>query len=228
MWVRPGTSDLDVVVQIFLHRSYDLTWCAPYKEHIEDMCRRAREVGEVPLIVDAGANIGASTLWFSTQFPDCQVFAIEPDPGNFALLERNVKDRPNVTLFHAGLWDRPANLSFVSDTDANWSRRVAEDVGPDVATFSITVPELLRRGEHLRPMIIKIDIEGAETALFRSNTEWADGVPLLIFEPHDNLWAWLGTWKGTGHAFFSTLSRHKREYLMRGENVFAFLHPEPA
>lgn len=227
LWVRPQGSDLDVALQIFWMRDYDLSWCAPYKRHIEEVCDQIRTDGNVPLIIDAGANIGASTLWFSLNFPDCRVFAIEPDRGNFEMLSRNTANRPNVTLFHAGLWDRAASLSIVSDDDDSWGRRVGEEAGRDAVIASITIPELLECEQRLRPLIVKIDIEGAEAAVFRSNTAWVDDVPLLIFEPHDNLWQWLGTWQSTGHAFFSALSRRKHEYLFRGENVFAFLHPNP-
>jgi FkbM family methyltransferase len=227
LWIRPQGTDLDVALQIFETRDYDLSWCRPYKEHIEAMCTRIRTDGDVPVIIDAGANIGASTLWFSLNFPDCRVFAIEPDQANFEMLARNTADRPNVTPFHAGLWDRLTNLSVVSNGDDSWGRRVAEDPGRDGKIGSVTIPELLEKEPRLRLLIVKIDIEGAETAVFRSNTEWVDKVPLLIFEPHDNLWQWLGTWQGTGHAFFSALARRKREYMFRGENVFAFLHSDP-
>jgi len=228
LWVRPQGSDLDVAVQIFLTRDYDLDWCAPYKRHIEGVCERIRAAGDVPLIIDAGANIGASTLWFSLNYPDCRIFAVEPDRGNFETLARNTERQVNVTRFHAGLWDRSASLSVVSDHDDSWGRRVGEEAGPDAAIASVTIPELLEHEPRLRPLIVKIDIEGAETAVFRSNTEWVDKVPLLIFGPHDNLWQWLGTWQSTGHAFFAALARRRREYLFHGENVFAFLHPDPA
>ena len=91
---------------------------------------------------------------------------------------------------------------------------------------SVTVPALLAADPRLRIVIAKIDIEGAESELLRSQTEWIDDVALVVFEQHDNLWHWLGLWQGTGHAFFAALSRRKREYLMRGENVFALLHPQ--
>lgn len=227
LWIRPQGSDLDVALQIFQTRDYDLSWWTPYKDHIAAVGDRIRTDGDVPLIIDAGANIGASTLWFSLNFPDCRVFAIEPDRANFEMLTRNTADRPNVTPFHSGLWDRPTSLAVVSDDDDSWGRRVAEEAGRNAAIASVTVPELLRKEPRLRPLIVKIDIEGAETAVFRSNTAWVDEIPLLIFEPHDNLWPWLGTWQGTGHAFFSALSRRKREYIFRGENVFAFLHSDP-
>ena len=225
-WIRPQGSDLDVVLQIFSRQDYDLSWCMPYKLHIEEVCDQIREEGNVPLIIDAGANIGASTVWFATKFPDCQIFAIEPDRENFAVLEKNAESYSNITLFNAGLWDRSTNLSILSEGDDSWGRRVEEKLDSKAIVPSVTVPELLRKHEKTRAIIVKIDIEGAEISLFRSNTDWVDDVPLLIFEPHDNFWHWLGTWQGTGHAFFSALARRRHEYLFHGENVFAFLHPD--
>lgn len=226
-WVRPRSSDLDVALQIFLARDYDLSRFQPYKLHILDLCHRICREGNIPLIIDAGANIGASTLWFALNFPDCQVFAVEPDVGNFATLERNSEGHPNIRLFNAGLWDRPTALSPVYENGTGWACRVEEKSCGKARISSVTIPELLAEDERLRPVIVKIDIEGAETEVLRSNNEWVDDVPLLIFEAHDNFWHWLGTWQGTGHAFFSTLVRRKREYLSRGENMFAFLYPEP-
>ena len=226
LWVRTKGSDLEIIFQIFLKRDYDLSTFAPYQSHIFETCNRICKEGNVPLIIDAGANIGASTLWFAVNFPDCQVYAIEPDPGNFDTLKRNAESHARVRLFHAGLWDRPTSLAVTDECDLSWGRRFEEKPGSTLGIPSITIPELLAANRRLRPVIIKIDIEGAEVNLMRSNNNWVDDVPLMIFEAHDNLWHWLGTWKGSSHAFFSTLVRQKREYLTRGENVFAFLHPE--
>jgi len=60
---------LDVVLQIFSARDYDLSWCMPYKVYIKELCDQILHDGNVPLIIDAGANIGASTLWFAQNFP---------------------------------------------------------------------------------------------------------------------------------------------------------------
>jgi hypothetical protein len=70
------------------------------------------------------------------------------------------------------------------------------------------------------PLIVKVDIEGSEVQLFRSNLEWVEQTPLIVFELHD----WLGGWRGTGHAVFSCLSTHRRDYMQRGENMFSFGH----
>lgn len=226
-WMRPEGTDLDVALQIFLTKDYDLGWCEPYKLHLEHHCEAIIAEGNVPLLVDAGANIGASTLWFASNFPTCRVFAIEPEEKNFALLQKNVAHCANVTLFNAALWNTPADLSLTSGDGTGWGCRVEEAFGGS-AVRSVTIPELLASDQRLRPVIAKIDIEGAETALLRDDPEWVHEFPLIIFEQHDNLWHWLGMWQGSGHSFFSVLSRRKREYLFRGENMFAFLHPDGA
>ena len=48
-------------------------------------CRRA-----APRIVDCGAHIGLSVLYFKRRWPRAQITAFEPSPDTFALLERNV------------------------------------------------------------------------------------------------------------------------------------------
>jgi FkbM family methyltransferase len=224
--MRPSGSDLNVILQIFSSRDYDLSWCAPYKNHIEKICTRIRSQKNVPLIIDAGANIGASTVWFAVNFPDCIIFAIEPEQKNFALLRKNTESYKNVTIFNAALWNEPGTLSLADEAGTGWGCRVEAKADRAGTVRAITIPELLAEESNIRPVIVKIDIEGAETGLLRNQTAWLDQVPLVIFEQHDNLWGWLGPRQGTGHAFFSNLVRQKREYLSRGENVLAFLHPE--
>jgi hypothetical protein len=50
--------------------------------------------------------------------------------------------------------------------------------------------------------------------------EWIERTPLIVIELHD----WQGGWRGTGHAVFSGLSTHPRDYMQRGENMFSFAH----
>jgi len=225
IFIRDNSTDIKILLQIFFERQYDFKCWTPYKDYIEETCKRIVQDGYKPLIIDAGANIGASSIWFALNFPSCQVFAIEPDADNFSMLKRNVEHYSNVTAFNAGLWDTRTNLSILNPTQGAWARRVEEKTS-GATVPSVTVPDLFDQSEKLRPLIVKIDIEGGETHLLRSHTEWMDDIPLVVFEAHDVLWHWLGPWQGSGHAFFSVLSRRKREYLSRGENMFAFLHPE--
>jgi hypothetical protein len=43
-----------------------------------------------PRIVDVGADIGISTIWFATAHPEARITAIERDPSTFELLRRNL------------------------------------------------------------------------------------------------------------------------------------------
>ena len=43
-----------------------------------------------PLIIDCGANIGMSIIFFKHFYPDSQIIAFEPDPPTFDVLQMNV------------------------------------------------------------------------------------------------------------------------------------------
>ena len=40
-------------------------------------------------IIDAGANTGMASVYFAKWYPHAKIVAIEPDPHNFELLQRN-------------------------------------------------------------------------------------------------------------------------------------------
>ena len=68
VWLRDNPSDRYVFRQIFLDRDYDTSrWRqdASLKQRYEAILATDR----VPVIVDAGANIGLASVWLSEQFP---------------------------------------------------------------------------------------------------------------------------------------------------------------
>jgi hypothetical protein len=76
--VRPADSDLFILSQIFGWKEYNID---------SDRLARLRKVasdwqatGIEPLIIDAGANVGYSSLYFAGLFPGACVLAIEPAP----------------------------------------------------------------------------------------------------------------------------------------------------
>jgi predicted O-methyltransferase YrrM len=46
--------------------------------------------GKQPLILDAGANIGASVVYFHLAFPAAHIVALEPARNNFEVLKQNM------------------------------------------------------------------------------------------------------------------------------------------
>ena len=218
IWLRPATSDWFVMEKVYIDLDYSLMQWPEHQHAIRARYESALARGQVPIIVDAGAHIGLATLWFATQFPRARILAVEPAAENFEILRRNVSPYPNITPIDAAIWDRETHVDLVNANGEPWAWETRESETGEVPT--VTVPDLLNREPNSVPFIVKIDIEGGELELFRSNLEWVEQTPLIVFELHD----WLGGWRGTGHAVFSRLSMHPRDYMQRADNMFSFAH----
>ena len=90
---RADHSDTSVMENVFDDKAYSFdrygfdAW--PGLER-----HRAAPAGR-QLIIDAGANIGASSVFFAVTHPQATVLAIEPQEDNFELLVRNTRHLPN-------------------------------------------------------------------------------------------------------------------------------------
>jgi FkbM family methyltransferase len=205
--------------QIFFDNEYD----PKSPEHMRALRNYAaglREHNRRSIIVDCGANVGFSAIWFAVQFPQAVTVAIEPEPENFKLLKLNVAAYPNIVPMQAGISDRRGTITLHNPNKQGEQWAWATRETPNGSIPTVTVPDVLSAYEDGEPLIVKIDIEGAEVELLRSNLEWVPRTALVIVETHD----WLRTWGGTGHAVFSVLCQSPRDYLQRVENTFAFSH----
>lgn len=65
---------------------------ALYQEIFEDRCYLQHGIRLVPgaVILDVGANIGMSSLFFAAHAPGCQIHCFEPVPAIFEVLEANI------------------------------------------------------------------------------------------------------------------------------------------
>jgi FkbM family methyltransferase len=176
LWVRPGTSDLEVFRQIYLEREYACL----------------NDASGVQLVIDCGANVGYSSAWFLSRFPDCRVIAVEPDAGNYGQLVNNLAPYGSrARTVHSGVWSRPAGLKFseVPYRDGReWSVQVREarlDESPDMT--AVDIGSLWAESGYPTISILKIDIEAAERFVFAENYEpWLGAVENLVIELHDD------------------------------------------
>lgn len=218
VWIRPGTSDWHVLEQVFFRREYDFDLWRDQSAAIQDQYERILASGRIPLILDLGANVGLSALWFWLRFPKARIYAVEPELSNFRVLALNTASLAMIRPVHAGASDRKTTICMSNASGQPWAWESTEDIRGDIET--VTVNELVAADVAHQLLLAKIDIEGAETTLFRSNYQWVKLAPLIVVEIHD----WLGGWRGTGDAVFSALTQHKREYIYKGENIFSFSH----
>jgi len=220
--LRPATTDWVIMEQIFIDQVLSLTRWPEHERAIRTHYQSAIARGLTPVIMDCGAHIGLATLWFAAQFPRARIFAIEPASENFEILISNVAPYPNIKPIHAAIWDEDTQVRLVNAGSEPWAWETRQDNSGEVKT--VTVPGLLGGQPDSVLLLIKIDIEGSEIQMFRSNLDWIEKTPLIVFELHD----WQGGWRGTGHAVFSSLTAHPRDYMQRAENMFSFAHAERA
>ena len=212
--------DKGVIDQIFNKKDYDISrW-----KQSQALTAYYDSYSKQPLIIDAGANIGASSVYFMMEYPKARVFSIEPDPDNFDLLERNTRTYPGITRFSGAIADRDGTLSLVDPDRSDWgfmTQAEPGDPGCVKATVpAISVPTILARPDlqDVTPFILKVDIEGGEESLFRGDVAWMDQFALIILELHD----WMLPFSGSSRPFLRAVVDRDFDFVHRGENIFLF------
>jgi len=97
VFLRAKTSDIEVFCQIMVHAELDF----PPPE-------------EVRYIVDAGANIGLSSIFMALKFPGAVIDAVEVADANIPVLRKNTAFYPQINIYPMGLWFRSAKLKIIS------------------------------------------------------------------------------------------------------------------
>ena len=171
MQVRIKTSDESVYRDILLRGEYDFDLHFPPKT-----------------IIDAGANIGMSSIYFAHKYPEAKIIAIEAEASNFALLAQNVRPYRNIIPVHAALWKHDGEIS-VCEPDpyigaGNWAFITHE--GSGVKVRAITMRTLLKEMLGGSVDLLKIDIEGSEKEVFES-CDWISDVRCVMIDLHDRI-----------------------------------------
>jgi FkbM family methyltransferase len=138
-------------------------------------------------IVDAGANIGMASIYFTHRYPEARVVAIEAEASNFALLAKNVRPYSSITPIHAALWSEDGEISVSQpdpSTRAGGEYAFFTHEGSGVKVRAITMPTLMKEMQIRSVDLLKVDIEGAEKEVFEA-CNWMNAVRCLMIELHD-------------------------------------------
>jgi FkbM family methyltransferase len=176
--------------------------------------------GRVPLIVDAGAHIGAASLWFAARYPASRIVAVEPAEENLAVLRRNAEDA-GITVVAAALGAADGEVQLADTGQSSMGYRVGGE-GPTRPVAMLSLPTLLaRHALGAEPFILKIDIEGAERQVFAAGAggdEAAAQFPLIVLEEHD----FMLPGRATASGFFRFHAEQGRDFAFANENIFSF------
>lgn len=218
--LRDCQGDHAIFWQCLVMNQYDIS-SFPHAARLHQRYGEIVAAGQTPLIIDCGGNIGLSVVWFAHAFPQAQIFVVEPDQDNVQLLKRNTAGLgQRVVILNGGIWNEPGYLKIVNQ-DAGPSAYRVQPCQPTEGPSTIrayTIDEICALANSSEPLIVKIDIEGAQKNLFSANTDWVERTDLIAIELDD----WLQPWKGTSRNFFKCLSQYPFDYLLHGESIFCF------
>lgn len=144
-------------------------------------------VNEVEVIVDIGANIGASSVFFSLHYPEATIYSVEPQKGPFELLTRNTQGNPKNRCFNVGLFDCektvPLYHSWVDPGTASIGKSWLNTAESESIRLRDTATWLSEEGI-TRIDILKIDTEGCERHILSRMEHIVPFVKALYLEYH--------------------------------------------
>lgn len=146
------------------------------------------ELTDVEVVMDVGANVGATSTYFASRFPDAEIHAFEPAEAAFRLLERNTAPYPTISRHRHGLLDRDDEVDLFHGA-----------IGPGQASIHRHRPSVSEKSERIqirstvawldaqpfdRVDVLKVDTEGCEVPIFESMDSWLPDVRVIYLEFH--------------------------------------------
>jgi FkbM family methyltransferase len=181
---KSPSSDFEVFKQVYVLKEY-LPVVNAYNENFSNKDNYCLN------IIDAGSNIGLTSLFFVDFFDSPNIICIEPEQENFRVLEFNLnRNRSSkIVKINGAVWSFNCKIKIISDfRDASsWSFRVEEsDSSEAISAYSIN--QLIADNNFEILDILKIDIEGSEKQVFTSTTSNLDFLKItkcIAIEIHD-------------------------------------------
>ena len=211
--VAPTESDPFVLSQIFGWREYATDSATAQQLHRVCADWKASDIS--PLIIDGGANVGYSALFFAEMFPEVTVVALEPDPQAFGRLCRNCQAHPQIKPLRAALWRDANGVRLQTGEHGSWSHHLGRD-GREVP--STTLSAVMASVSTSRLLILKLDIEGSEKEVIEADPGVVCSAMCIMIEPHDFMRPGLACLT----PLFAAVADKQVDTVISGENLFLF------
>lgn len=161
------------------------------KEIFSENCYYIELDKEDPYIIDLGAHIGMSVVYFKMLFPKSKILAFEPVPYNFEILKKNVEENQleNVELVQAVVAPK-AGILRIQEPIGEGAWRSGAGIIPkgwkgiqdnrEIKVEAVGIQDLLSE----KVDILKMDIEGMEYEVIRNMGPNIRNIANMIIEVH--------------------------------------------
>jgi len=164
------------------------SFISTYKEIFEDEFYRFQpKVKNNGVILDCGANMGLSVLYFSINYPTHHIIAFEPEKAIYDVIRENIETfkLKNVTLYDKAVWTEETELTFHSDggMGGRVNNLYKSSKQPINKVKTVALKDLLDE----KVDFLKIDIEGAEVEVLESCRGHLRKAKHIFFEYHNHI-----------------------------------------
>lgn len=145
--------------------------------------------------IDVGANIGAVVVPVAKANPSIECFAFEPAPNNFLALSHNIARNgvtKNVKAYETALADVDGAVTFELDGTNFGDHRVRrcaggaamfdEETRRTIEVRARRLDGILNPSELAHPLVVKIDVQGAELMVLAGGNSILEAADVLIVE----------------------------------------------
>jgi FkbM family methyltransferase len=146
-------------------------------------------IHDVRVVMDAGANVGAASVFFSLSYPDATVFAFEPAGLPYGLLSKNTAAHANVKTHNFGLYSSDVELPLYRGKYETGMSSVAksESTRDESEVVSLrSVRDWLAESSISSVDVLKVDTEGCEVAILEAMGDLLPQVKVIYLEYHSD------------------------------------------
>jgi len=185
IFLKDYSSDLYVFDQVFLKKEY-----FPVISLISNLGINVNN------IIDAGANIGLTSIYFNSFFKSASIIALEPNKANFKRLCKNIYENniSKITTESRGLWgfsgQAVSKTNFRDGLEWSFSLENSQEQINSSEMFNVvSIPDLMKEHNISYVDILKIDVEGGESSIFSNpkKLDWLKKVKILVIEIHEEV-----------------------------------------
>lgn len=175
----------DIIYRVSSDDDYLKAMGDNFEPAMVDLFRSLIKVDDV--VADIGANIGLTAILFSSL--SRQVFAFEPSPSTYGILENNLSRAhiANVTPINLGFGNKTESLTITFSNNNRSGGYVSEKIKPQkghiTENIEIDTIDHYFKINEIAPNFIKIDVEGFELNVVKGGAAFLlKNRPVVVME----------------------------------------------
>lgn len=181
--LRRDNSDIEVLKQVILEEEYKI---------LVEYLSKNKDIDKEIIIIDGGANVGYTSVFFNKYFPKAKILAIEPVLENCEILKENflLNRISNFEILNGGIHYEDSILLINNKfrDGKSWSTTLIQqnsNINNQTSIDVFSLQTIMKKYNISNIDILKLDIEGSEKGLFTNDTSWLSYVNNIAIEIHE-------------------------------------------